>query len=190
MNILGLKTKDYVLSLTLFLTGIITRVPFIEKMQSHWDGSLFSIAVLNYSIEKNPPPTPGHPLYIAFGKIFYFIVNDPHTAILLVSVLFSGLSAAAFYIAGKTIFNRLTGFIASLIFLSGSTFYYFGITPYSFVLLPFFWCMLAASIYLLLFKKKNTGILIGFFYAFGIGVRPQDALFLTPLVFYAFFAME
>ena len=64
------------------------------------------------------------------------------------------------------------------------------VVHYSFVLLPFFWCMLAASIYLLLFKKKNTGILIGFFYAFGIGVRPQDALFLTPLVFYAFFAME
>ena len=101
MNIFGLKKKDCLLSLTFFLIGIITRVPLIEKMQSHWDGSLFSIAVLNYSIEKNTPPTPGHPLYIAFGKIFYYLVNDPHIAILLVSALFSGLSAAAFMLQEK-----------------------------------------------------------------------------------------
>lgn len=185
-----LTVRDYQISILFFLIGVLTRLPLIEKMQSHWDASLFSIAVLRYSIEKNTPPIPGHPLYIAFGRLFYYFIADPHVAILLVSVLFSGLSAGAIYVAGKTIFNRTTGVIAALIFLSGSTFYYFGITPYSFILLPFSWSMIIASIYLLAFKKRKTTILIAFFYAFGIGVRPQDALFLTPIVLYSFFIMS
>ena len=190
MKLFSLNNRDHKLIVLLFFTGIITRFPLIEKMQSHWDGSLFSMAVVNYTIEKNTPPLPGSPLYIAFGKFFNYFVNDPHIAILLVSVLFSGLSAAAFYIAGKAIYNSKTGIISSLIFLSCSTFYYFGITPYSFVILPFFWVLIGAAIYLLIFKNKPMGIFIGLMYAFGLGVRPQEGLFLTPMVLYSFLLMN
>lgn len=189
MKFSHLSIKDYLLVTLFFLVGFLTRLPLIEKFQSHWDGSLFSIAVVNYSIIENTPPKPGHPLYIAFGKFFNLFIQDPHAAILFVSVLFSGLSAAAFYFAGKTIFNKSSGVIAALIFLSGSTFYYFGLTPYSFVMLPFSWCLLAASIFLYVFKKKNTSFFIGAIYAFALGVRPQEGLFITPLVLYSLYFM-
>lgn len=190
MNFLKFTKKDYIYSILLFLIGIFSRFPLIEKMQSHWDGSLFSIAVVKYSIVDNTPPRPGHPLYIAFGKFFHFFVSDPHLAILLVSVLFSGLSAIAFFILGKAIFNRSVGIISALIFLSGSTFYYFGLTPYSFVILPFYWSLLAALSYLYIFKKKKTAVFIGIVYAFGLGVRPQEILFITPLALYVFYFMD
>ena len=52
------------------------RFPLIEKMQSHWDGPQYSIAVVRYSLIQETPAPPGYPLYIAMGRLFYFFTHD------------------------------------------------------------------------------------------------------------------
>ncbi len=182
--------KEYLFVFLLFLIGISLRFPLVEQFQSHWDGPDYSIAVVRYSLEQNTPTIPGYPLYIAMGRFFYIFTHDPHRALLVVNVLWSGIGAAVFYFAGKLIFNKIVGIISACIFLSGSTFYYFGLTPYPHLLLPITTALLGFICYLIAFKKKELGLLFGFVFALTLGIRPQEFLFIFPLILFGFFHLS
>lgn len=177
----GLIKKQYLFYTLLFLIGILSRLPFLEKAQSHWDGPDYTIGILHYSfIEKTPSP-PGYPLYIAFGKFFNLFISDPHLSIVLVSVLFAGIGAIVFYLAGKLMFDRVVGIISSSIFLSAPTIFYFGITANPYGILPVTATLVALTVFLIIKEKKDYGFLLALVFSFAIGIRPQDAMFLTPL---------
>lgn len=180
--------KNYFVILLLFLIGILSRMPFVEQIQSHWDGPQYSIAIIKYSLQQETPAPPGYPLYIGMGKLIHFLVGgDPHQSLIILSVLFSGIGAAVFYIAGKILFNKPTGVIASGIFLSGSTFYYFGLTPYAYGITPITTTILGLIVYLIIFKSKKIGFFLGTFFSIIIGIRPQEFLLITPLFLLGFY---
>src|SRR3989344_5430097 len=123
-----MNKKDYVICFVLLLIAFFSRIPLTEAIQSHWDGPQYSIGVVRYSLEQDTPSPPGYPLYIFMARLINVFVGDPHRALILESVLFSFIGTVVFYLAGKNLFNRVVGVISSLIFISGSTFYYFGLT--------------------------------------------------------------
>lgn len=184
------SNKERFLLIIFFFIGILTRLPFVEKMQSHWDGPDYSIAIVRYSLENHTPSAPGYPIYIGLGKIAYMFTHDPHTAILMVSVFLSGVGAVVFYIVGKLLFNSIVGIVASLIFLSAPTIYFFGITANPYGALTTTSAVLAGVVYLIVFKKRNYGILLGVIFSFAIGFRPQDVLFLSPLFAFGFIFLK
>src|SRR5258708_39831879 len=112
----------------LFLLGIISRLLFLEKYQTHWDGPTYAFALTHYSFAQWAPSPPGYPIYVAFGKFFQFYLTDPHLSMLMVSVLFAGIGAVVFYLVGELLFNKTLAIIVSLLFLTSSTIFYFGIT--------------------------------------------------------------
>jgi hypothetical protein len=173
--------KDYIIICLLFCTGILSRLFFLEKMQSHWDGPQYSIGVVRYSLEQQTPAPLGYPLYIAMGRLFYELIHDPHLALLVISVLFSGIGAVVFYNAGKILANRTVGIIASILYLSGPTLYYFGLTAYAYGLVPVIATALAISTYLIAVKKIKKGFIIGVIYSLALGIRPQEFFAFTPL---------
>jgi len=172
---------SFVLYSFLFLAGIISRLPFLEKAQSHWDGPDYTIGILHYSFIEQTPSPPGYPLYISFGKFFHMFFSDPHLSILMVSVLFAGVGAVVFYLAGKLFFNKSVGLISSCIFLSAPTIFYFGITANPYGILSITALLVALVVFLIIKKKKDYGFLLALVFSFAIGIRPQDSLFLTPL---------
>lgn len=182
--------RDFFIIIVLFFAGILLRAPLVEKMQSHWDGPQYSIAILHYSFEDETPAPLGYPLYIGMARLFYYIVADPHKALLMVSVLFSCIGAIVFYLAGKTIFNRVAGIISSCIFLSGSTYYYFGLTAYAYIVTVVVTTALATIVYLITIKKKDIGFIFGLVFALALGIRPQEIGFMTPLVLLGFFMLK
>ena len=132
----GMDKRDYIIILFLFVIGIVTRFPFVERMQSHWDGPQWSIGIIRYSLIQETPAPPGYPLYIALGKVINYIIHDdPHSSLIWISVLSSAVAASLFYVAGKIVFNKTVGLISSLLYLSGPTFYFFGLTAYPYGLL-------------------------------------------------------
>lgn len=153
-------------------------------MQSHWDGPEYTIGVTRYSLQNDTPSVPGYPLYIALGKLFHIFFSDAHLSILLVSVLFSGIGTTVFYALGKNLFNKTVGLIAAILFLSGPTFYYFGITANPYGILPTTAVLLVWIVYEITERARKNGIFLGIVFALSIGVRPQDAFFLTPLFIY------
>lgn len=185
-----MRRLDKQLGLLLFTIGIASRLPFIEKMQSHWDGPQYSIGVLRYSLSAETPAPPGYPLYIAFGKVLYSFTHDPHTALLLVSVLFTGIGAAIVYFLGKTLYNRTVGIISSCIFLSGSSFYFFGITAYPYIIPAVTTASLALLVYYAMFKRKNVGLQLGILFSVSLGFRPQELFFIAPLFLFGLFFLD
>src|SRR5260221_1148644 len=176
-----MRKLDYLLCFFLSTLAFISRTPIVEKFQSHWDGPDYSIAVVRYSLQQDTPTSPGYPLYIALGKFFYIFFHDPHVAILAVSVLGSIAGVIVFYLVGKALFNRSVGIIASFLLLTGSTFYYFGLTPYAYGLLPATTTILAYSVYRIIFKNKQEGFFFGLIFGICFGIRPQETLFIGPL---------
>lgn len=178
--------KERVLLIVLFLIGILIRLPFMEKMQSHWDAPDWSIAIIRYSFVQETPSPPGYPLYIAFGKIMNIFFKDLHTAIVMVSVFFSGIGAVVYYVVGKQLFNKQVGIISSIIFLSAPTLYFFGITANPYSVLAISAAVLGYIVYKIVFKNYNSGLLLGLVFSFAVGLRPQDVMFLLPVTFLGF----
>lgn len=180
------KTKnnqDTFFGLLFFTLGILTRIPFVEKIQSHWDGPQYSIALVRYSLEQETPAPPGYPLYIGIGYLLQVIFKNPFYSLIITSVLFSGLGALSFYLIGTKMFNRAVGIISALLYLSGSTFYYFGLTVYPYGLAPFFALLSAFSVYRIIIHKKQIGVILGIMFSLVIGIRPQELFATLPLFF-------
>jgi hypothetical protein len=173
--------KDILLSFFLFLLGLFSRLPFLEKFQSHWDGPQYSIGIIKYSLAQSTPSLPGYPLYIGIGKLINFFVHDPHLSLLLLGAIFSGFGAAAIFFLGKILFNRGTGIIASLILLSAPSFYYFGITPYGYVVLPTMISLFAIGVYKSFIKHERYELYTAVIFGLYLAMRPQEIFYIFPL---------
>lgn len=185
-----LKNNSLLPYITIFLIALVTRFPLIEKFQSHWDGPDYSIAILSYSLENNTPTAPGYPLYIAFGKLVNFLFHDPHLSLLFISVLVTALGSVVIIFVVKRIFNYQSGLIASLLYLTGSTFYFFSLTPYGYVTLPLLNILLAYVVYLSFLNKKNVGLLLGIVVGIFFGIRPQEMIQVGLLALLGFVSLK
>lgn len=183
-----MKTKYIVL--IFFLLGVLTRFPLIEKMQSHWDGPQYSIGVEFYSLAQETPAPPGYPIYIFFGWVFNQFIQNPHLSLLIVNVVFAGLTAGAFFLAGKYIFTRKVGVFAALLFLVSPVHYFFGVTAYPYGLVSFFVLVVAVTVYGIIIKRKEYGLFLGLSYGLFCGIRPQDGLNLFPLVVFGYLGLN
>lgn len=181
--------RDYLLIIILTASALLSRIPLIEKFHSHWDGPQYTIAVIRFSYEHLTPSPPGYPLYIAAGKLFYPFVQDPHKAILFASVLGSVIGSVVLYLTVKSMFNRIVAILASLIFLTGSTFYYFSLTPYGFSLLYGFEILVAYWIYRIYILNKKEGLLYGLIVGICLGIRPQEFLQIAPMILFGLYLL-
>lgn len=172
----GMKKKDFFIVIALSLTALFSRLPLIEKFQSHWDGPDYSIAVLRYSLAQHTPTPPGYPLYIAMGKFFHIFFYDPHKSMLFVSVFGSVIGGVALFLVGKKLYSRTVGIVAASIFLTGSPFYFFSLTPYAYGLIPVMTIILGFVVYKIFLKNKQYGLFLGIVTGIYFGLRPQEML--------------
>lgn len=185
-----MKRQDILLCLIFFSVGIFSRLPLVEKMQSHMDGPTYSIALVNYSFEQDNPTAPGYPLYVGLAKTLLPLTNDPHQALVLVSVLFSGIGAVIFFLFGRSLFNKTCGVIAACYFLSSPSIYFFGITTYGYIVVLVMTTSVAWCVYEIVFKGKKLALLLGVLYAASLGVRPQEVMLTLPLFLFGVFSLS
>jgi hypothetical protein len=145
------------------------------------DGPQYSIAVVRYSFEQQTPGPPGYPLYIGLGKFFNLFTHDPYSALLLTGVLGSVLGAVILFHIGLKLFHRNVGIAAAAIFLTGSTFYYLGLTEYGYILIVPTTVLLAYEVYRIFILHKKEGIFLGLIFGICIGIRPQEILQIVTL---------
>ncbi len=55
-----LLTQDWVLVGTLFLLGLVSRLPFRSEILYHWDSVNFAYAIEEFNIAKEQPHPPGY----------------------------------------------------------------------------------------------------------------------------------
>lgn len=184
-----MKRIDYILCFILGAIALLSRIPILEKYQSHWDGPQYTIALLQYSFVQHTPAPPGYPIYIGLGKFFHFFIQDPHTAIVAVSVFASVMGAIVLYFVGLKMYHRRVGIAAAIIFLTGSTFYYFSISPHVYDLLVITIPLLAYCVYLIFVQKKQAGLFLGLIMGIYFGIRPQDIIQIGILFLLGFLSL-
>ncbi|HVZ11462.1 MAG TPA: glycosyltransferase family 39 protein [Patescibacteria group bacterium] len=184
-----MKRVDYIICFLLGVAALVSRIPFLEKFQSFWDGPQYTIGIVRYSFDQQTPAAPGYPLFIGLGKFFHIFIQDPHTSLLAVTVLASITSAITLYMVGLKMFNRFVGLAATVIFLTGSTFYFFSIAPHAYDLLATIVPLLAYSVYRVFIQKKQDGLFLGFITGLLVALRPQEIILVGPLFLLGFLAL-
>ncbi len=114
------------IALGLFALAIITRIPFQSQYLYHWDSVNMAFGILDYDVQAGAPQFPGYIVYIVIAQIVNAVFNDPQRTMLFISVVSSGLAAAAIFYLGKDMFNPVTGIIASLFLISSPLFWFYG----------------------------------------------------------------
>ncbi len=185
-----MKRIDYTVCFLIGFSALISRIPFVEKFQSFWDGPQLTIGISHFSVVEHTPAAPGYPYFIGLGKFFHLFFSDLHTSIVAVSVFAAVVGAITLYIVGLKMFNRFVGFAASVIFLTGSTFYFFSIAPHPYDLLITATTLLAYSVYRIFVQKKQEGIFLGLTIGICIGIRPQEIINIFILFLLGFLVLS
>lgn len=173
------------LMLALFILTVLSRIPFRSEYLYHTDSVNMAFGILKFNVLQSAPHFPGYIVYIALAQALNFLIDDPQTTMIIISIISSGLAVTMLYFLGRDMFNPLAGLIAA-IFLATSPLYWF----YGEIALPHsmdtFVTILAVW---LLYKimQGETGWLwwTAVYLGFVGGFRQQTLLFLVPLMILA-----
>jgi hypothetical protein len=179
------RKRDIFIAASLFLLGLLTRLPFAGEMLYHWDSINFAKALERFDVWAGQPHVPGYILYVGLTKIVHIFLPDAQATLVAVSMASSALAIVFLYFLGRDIFNRTTGWISAL-FLAASPLFWF----YGEIALPHTLDTLVVIVLVWLFYRILQGdmhLLIPAAIGLGIagGMRPQTEVFLLPLALYA-----
>lgn len=186
---LSFKTKEsiFLIALCLFLAGFLSRYFLAEKTFSTLDSVQYTLGSIDFSLHQGNPPPPGYFLYIMTGKFLNLFFKEPQNAMVMVSVIYSGLIALILFIFGKELFSATTGIVASLLFLTSPVFWYKGITIYGHLNAGFFLLLTAFFCYQAIRGEEKFIYFASISYALLVGTRPQEFPMLILLFLFALY---
>jgi hypothetical protein len=165
----------------LFLVTVLSRLPFTSKYLYHMDSGHFALALDKYDLTLHQPHPPGYFLYIMLGRLVRFFVNDANTALVLLSIAFSGLAVVTIYLLGREVFNEKSGILAAFLMLTSPNFWFHGEVALSYSADAFFSALIGLCCWRAL--KGNSRYVWISALALGLssGFRQNTGVFLLPL---------
>jgi hypothetical protein len=151
-------------------------------MLYHWDSVNFALAVENFDMLLHQPHPPGFFLYVLLGRWATQVVGDVNAGYVWISVLCSGLGAAALFYLGKELFGRSTGVLTALLFLSSPAIWFHGEIALTYILEAFMVVVLVLLWWLMLREVRLRWLVLG---SIGMGLsggfRLPAMVLLAPL---------
>jgi len=179
---LGSRTYTYGLAAILFITGVVSRLPFRSSVLHHWDSVNFALALEHFDVRLHQPHPPGtFVIYLWFAKLIDWFLHDPNASLVWVSVLSSGLAAASIFLLARHWFGERAGISAALLLLSSPLIWFHGEIALSYMPEA---CLVLVLV--LLCSRQQAGsetALLASALLMGLagGVRPNTPVFLSPL---------
>ena len=178
--------SDTGMALGLFILGILSRLPFCSQMLYHWDSVNFALAVEKFDMQLHQPHPPGFILYVLLGKWATWLVGDVNAGYVWISVLCSGLGAAAMFYLGRELFGRKTGLLTALLFLTSPAVWFHGEIALTYVLEALMVVILVLLWWLMLREVRTKWLVLGSI-AMGLsgGFRLPAMVLLAPLYLFS-----
>lgn len=174
--------SDQRLAFGLCVLGVLSRVPFRSRMLYHWDSVNFALAVEKFDMLLHQPHPPGFFLYVLLGRLATQLVGDVNAGYVWISVLCSGLGAAAIFYLGKELFGRRAGILTALLFLSSPAVWFHGEIALTYILEAFMVVVLVLLWWLMLREARLRWLVLG---SIGMGLsggfRLPAMVLLAPL---------
>lgn len=176
--------EERILIIGLVILGLVTRLPFTERILYHWDSVNFALGVQHFDVAIGQPHVPGYILYVYLARLVNIFFSDPPRALVTLSVASSSLAIVALYYLGKAMYDRFVGFVGA-IFLAFSPLFWF----YGEIALPHTLDALVVIIAIYLFYRILQGdyrlvLPAAIWMGLAGGLRPQTQVFLAPLALY------
>ncbi len=175
------RKTDFLIAAGLFLLGILTRVPFRSRFLYHWDSVNFALGLEHLDIYQHQPHPPGYFLYVMTGRWVRLLVGDANASLVWMSVLAAGLTAAATFWLGRSLWNRGAGIAASLLFLTSPLFWFHGEVALSYMVEALFVVLVALLCYGHLKGTDDRVWLSALVLGVAGGFRPNTMVFMLPL---------
>lgn len=173
------------MSIILFVITVLSRIPFVSKYLYHTDSGHFVLGMKHYDVMLHQPHPPGYFLYVMLGRLFNLFVSDANTALVLLSILFSGFTVTVIYTLGKEVFDNKTGVLAALLALSSPNFWFNGEIALTYSMEAFFSALIGLLCWRISQGKKNSIWLAMAVLALAGGFRQNTPFFLIPMWLYA-----
>lgn len=173
------------LPFALFTIAVISRIPFTSHYLYHWDSVNMAFGLQRFDVINGAPHFPGYIVYIALGQFLNAIIGDHQTTLVFISVVSSGLAAAAIYYLGRAIFNPITGLIASIILITSPLVWFYGEIALPHTLDLFAIILVMWLLYRIMEGDTRPLWFTAVFLALLGGFRQQDLLFLGPVALFA-----
>ena len=173
------------LPVALLVITVLTRLPFASQYLYHWDSVNMAFGLRHFDVQAGAPQYPGYIVYILLGQLVNAFTHDEQTTMVWISIISSGLAAAAIFYLGREMFHPVTGLIAAAFLISSPLVWF-----YSEIALPHTFDLFAITFALWLLYRIMQGErrwlwFTAIFLALLGGVRQQDLLFLGPVILFA-----
>lgn len=173
---------------TMVVTAIVvlvTRIPFLTTEPFNWDSAQFILAMRDYDVTRFQPHPPGYAVYVFLGNVFNTVIPDPHTALLVLSVLFSILATWSVFFLATRLGGLLAGWIAAAMLMGSVTYWAYGGVALTYVSLTFWATTVAALAYGIRYDRKTWLPLMAVIWAVACGFRGELVVFLFPVAVWA-----
>ena len=175
------RKTDVLIAIGLFLPGILSRVPFRSRFLYHWDSVNFALGLEHLDIYQHQPHPPGYFLYVMTGRLVRLLLGDANASLVWMSVLAAGLTAAATFWLGRSLWNRGAGIAAALLFLTSPLFWFHGEVALSYMVEALFVVLVALLCSGHLKGTDDRVWLSALVLGVAGGFRPNTMVFLLPL---------
>lgn len=149
------------------------------------DSVHFALALERYDLTVHQPHPPGYFLYVMLGRLIHLFIKDANAALVIMSVIFSGLTVAVIYLLAEDMYDRKTGIITSCLAITSPNLWFHGEIALSYGAEAFF----SALVGLLCWKvyMGRYGYIWPSAISLGIagGIRQNTVVFLLPLLLFA-----
>lgn len=180
------QKRDTVIAVVLAVGTVLSRWPFQINILNNHDAVNYALALEHFDMRLHQPQPPGYPLYVLLGRAFNLVLHDHLAALVWLSTVFSGLAVVAIYLAGREMFGRRVGFIAALLLVTSSLFWFQGE-----IAAPYTADLFASAIvgWLCYRLATSSGRGLVWIAALAVGLagafRLQTIMFVFPLFLYA-----
>jgi hypothetical protein len=169
----------------LFAITVLTRLPFISRYLYHFDSVNMAFGLRHFDVQAGAPQYPGYIVYILLGQLVNAFVHDEQATMVIISIISSGLAAAAIYFLGRDMFHPAAGILAAVFLISSPLVWFYGEIALPHTLDLFVITLALWLLYRIMQGEYRWLWLTAIFLALLGGIRQQDLLFLGPVILFA-----
>lgn len=173
--------RDKLMAVSLFLLGILTRLPFHSQILHHWDSVNFALGMEHFDVHLHQPHPPGYFLYVMLGRAINLLVGDANASLVWISTVAAGLAAMVIFVMGRSLWGRRSGVTAALLLLSSPLFWFHGEVALSYMIEAVFVTLVALLCYRHLTGEDDRIWLSALVLGIAGGFRQNTMIFLLPL---------